>query len=63
MKRMKVEAIFHIGDSDDEKVFADKLDSHMRSFFAPGRSRNQSMPHYESCVVSVERKTWDKVST
>lgn len=63
MKRIKVEAIYHISDSQDEGVFADRLVAHMRSFRDPDRSRNASLPHFESLGVFVERSTWDKVKT
>lgn len=63
MKRIKVVTIYHVADNRDEGVFADKLIEHVRQFRDGDRSRNDVMPHYESCEVSVERKTWEGILT
>jgi hypothetical protein len=62
MKRIRLEVVYHVADSDDEHLIADRLDEHMRKFLCFGRSANAAKPHYESCEVSVERKTWEKVT-
>lgn len=61
MKRVKVEMIFHIGDSEDEGVFADRAIAHAASFRDPERSGNARKPHYESVSVHVERRSWELV--
>jgi len=59
MKRFKLEVIYHMPDDWNEGVFADQLEAYMREFVVDGRSRNASRPHFDSCAVSVERKTWE----
>ena len=59
---LKLEALFVVPDNpSDQLVLAESLTQHMRQFRDPNASRNAKTPHYESCKVSVERKTWDTV--
>lgn len=62
MKRVRLEVIYHVGDSDSEQLLADKLTQYMATFLCPGRGANSIRPHFESCVVSVERSRWEKVT-
>lgn len=55
-----MEVILHVGDQDVQ-TNADRLMSHMGSFRMTGRSANDKGVHYESCEVSVEKKTWEQV--
>lgn len=63
MKRIKLEVLYHVGDKQDEKVFADRLIEHMRTFRCPERSRNATVPHHEELKVFAERCAWDTVES
>lgn len=61
MKRIKVETIYHVADNTNEVLFADRIIDHIKSWVNPEFSRNTKIPHYESCLVSVENKNWADV--
>lgn len=61
MKRIKMEVVFHVADSADERVFADRLLLHMSSFRNPDRSRSEHHIN-ERCEISVEQRTWEKTT-
>jgi len=61
MKRVRMEVIYHVADSADEKLVHDKLKLHMKDFPCPGRSHNAAKPHYESIEVAIERCRWEPV--
>jgi hypothetical protein len=58
MKRIKLVTIYHVVDSVDEGVFADKLVKHMDLF----RDTNADRSHHESCEVFVETKKWEPIA-
>lgn len=60
MKRIKVEAIFHVADSENVQTFGDRIVEHMTQFRISSAARSKRGPDYEECVVSVERKEWDQ---